>query len=373
MALAALSPPFSSSLHSSLIQRLPLSPPIIPSPLKKTTTTFTTRALLSSTRESVLKSFHERKALKVIIPDPSLLLLPFIRLLSHLDHSCPSCESVPCPWESSWEEKNLPCDRFCYKEILSMVFWDRKNHFAESFVSALHIISGLQNFERENVASVVTAADKGGATHVDIACDPELVKVATGITSLPVCVSSVDPKAFLDAVAAGAHMVEIGNYDSFYDMGRVFSPEEILLLTKETKRILPSVVLSVTVPHSLSLPEQMKLAELLEQEGADIIQTEGGKCSSPSKPGVLGLIEKATPTLAAAYSISRAVKIPVLCSSGLSAVTAPMALTAGAAGVGVGSAVNKLNDMVAMIAEVKSIADSLGLSTSTKEMRTAVP
>lgn len=36
----------------------------------------------------------------------------------------------------------------------------------------------------------------------------------------------------------------------------------------------------------------MKLAELLEEEGADIIQTEGGKCSSPTKPGVLGLIEK---------------------------------------------------------------------------------
>lgn len=36
----------------------------------------------------------------------------------------------------------------------------------------------------------------------------------------------------------------------------------------------------------------MKLAEQLEQEGVDIIQTEGGKCSSPSKAGVLGLIEK---------------------------------------------------------------------------------
>uniref|UniRef100_A0A6N2KE49 Uncharacterized protein ycf23 n=1 Tax=Salix viminalis TaxID=40686 RepID=A0A6N2KE49_SALVM len=98
-------------------------------------------------------------------------------------------------------------------------------------------------------------------------------------------------------------------------------------------RILPSVTLSVTVPHTLSLPDQVKLAELLEQEGVDIIQTEGGKCSNPSKAGVLGLIEKATPSLAAAYSISRAVKIPVMCSSGLSAVTAPMAITAGAAGV----------------------------------------
>ncbi|KAL0321353.1 UNVERIFIED_CONTAM: putative protein ycf23 [Sesamum radiatum] len=229
---------------------------------------------------------------------------------------------------------------------------------------ALKIISGLQNLDRDNVAAVVTAADKGGATHVDIACDPDLVKLATSLTALPVCVSSVDPAAFPAAIEAGALMVEIGNYDSFYEMGLTFSSEQILNLTKETKRILPSVTLSVTVPHTLSLPDQVKLAEQLEQEGVDIIQTEGGKFSSPSKAGILGLIEKATPTLAAAYSISRAVKIPVMCSSGLSSVTAPLAITAGASGVGVGSAINKLNDVVAMIAEVKSIAESMNLSTT---------
>ncbi|KAL8507278.1 hypothetical protein ACS0TY_017990 [Phlomoides rotata] len=240
------------------------------------------------------------------------------------------------------------------KEIILKEFHERR---------ALKIISGLQNFDRENVAAVVTAADKGGATHVDIACDVDMVKLATSLTTLPVCVSSVDPAAFPAAVEAGALMVEIGNYDSFYEMGLTFSPDQILNLTKETKRLLPSVVLSVTVPHTLSLPDQVKLAEQLEEEGVDIIQTEGGKCSAPSKAGILGLIEKATPTLAAAYSISRAVRIPVMCSSGLSAVTAPMAITAGASGVGVGSAINKLNDVVAMIAQVKSIAESLDLST----------
>lgn len=229
---------------------------------------------------------------------------------------------------------------------------------------ALKIISGLLNFDRENVASVVIAADKGGATHVDIACEPELVKLAVSLTSLPVCVSSVEPDAFVPAVEAGAQMVEIGNYDSFYEMGRRFSAEEILELTRHTRRILPETALSVTVPHILSMPDQIMLAELLEQEGVDVIQTEGGKSSNPSKPGVLGLIEKATPTLAAAYSLSRAVNIPVMCSSGLSSVTAPMALTAGASGVGVGSAVNKLNDMIAMIAEVKRLSDAMRLSTA---------
>ncbi|KAE8715200.1 putative Cation proton exchanger [Hibiscus syriacus] len=247
---------------------LPLNPC---KPLRKTASVTTTKALLSSSKETVLKDFHERRALK--------------------------------------------------------------------------IISGLQNFDRDNVASVVTAADKGGATHVDIACDPDLVKLAISLTSLPVCVSSVDPAAFSAAVEAGALMVEIGNYDSFYDTGVVFSTEQILKLTKETRSILPSVTLSVTVPHTLSLPDQVKLAEILEKEGVDIIQTEGGKCSTPSKSGVLGLIEKATPTLAAAYSISRAVKIPVTCASGLSAVTAPMAITAGAAGVVSNTHIHKISDI----------------------------
>lgn len=45
------------------------------------------------------------------------------------------------------------------------------------------------------------------------------------------------------------------------------------------------------------------------------------------------LFMQASPTLAAAYSISKAVRIPVMCASGISAVTAPMARAAGAAGV----------------------------------------
>ncbi|KAK7852695.1 uncharacterized protein CFP56_038318 [Quercus suber] len=173
---------------------------------------------------------------------------------------------------------------------------------------------GLQNFNRDNVASVVTTAEKnlnfnlllypisiclhgppqliihlimlsnmhGGATHVDIACDPDIVKLAINLTSLPanskdvsllqVCVSSVDPAAFQAVVEAGALMVEIGNYDSFYEMGLVFTAEQnsyssfgflllkkvvtILNIAKETKSILPSVTLSVTVSHTLSLPDQ---------------------------------------------------------------------------------------------------------------------
>jgi hypothetical protein len=99
--------------------------------------------------------------------------------------------------------------------------------------------------------------------------------------------------------------------------------------------------------------------------GADIIQTEGGTSARPFSAGSLGLIEKAAPTLAAAHSISRALQAagthaPVLCASGLSAVTVPMAIAAGAAGVGVGSAINRLDDELSMVAVVRGLREALG-------------
>ncbi len=222
--------------------------------------------------------------------------------------------------------------------------------------SVLKVISGLNNFDGDRVRAVVTAAEQGGATFVDIAADPDLVRLAQEVTCLPICVSAVEPQQLAKAVAAGADVVEIGNYDSFYAQGRVFSADEVLDLTRQTRALLPGIMLSVTVPHTLPLDQQVALAEALVAAGADVIQTEGGTSSQPQHSGTLGLIEKAAPTLAAAYEISRAVAIPVLCASGLSTVTIPMAIASGAAGVGVGSAVNQLNSEVAMIASVRALA-----------------
>jgi thiamine monophosphate synthase len=53
--------------------------------------------------------------------------------------------------------------------------------------------------------------------------------------------------------------------------------------------------------------------------------------------------------LAATAAISQAVNIPTMAASGISSVTAPLAIAAGASGVGVGSAVNKLNSDIAML------------------------
>jgi thiamine monophosphate synthase len=229
--------------------------------------------------------------------------------------------------------------------------------FAQS--SALKIISGLNTFDPDRVTAVVRAADQGGATFVDIAADASLIQLVRQQTRLPICVSAVETDLFVMAVDAGADLIEIGNFDSFYTQGLQFSAAEVLALTQETRSQLPNVTLSVTVPHILELDQQVQLAVDLVAAGADIIQTEGGTSSQPAHAGTLGLIEKAAPTLAAASEISKAVSVPVMCASGLSTVTAPLAIAAGARGVGVGSAVNQLNSELAMIAAVRSLVEAL--------------
>lgn len=227
---------------------------------------------------------------------------------------------------------------------------------------ALKVISGLKNFDASSVKNVVVAAHIGGASHVDIACDPSLVQLVRTATSgnIPVCVSSIDPLSFVSAVQAGADMVEIGNFDGFYDQGIKFTANDVLKMTRETRELLPNIPLSVTIPHTLKLEQQISLAQSLEALGVDIIQTEGKMSANTASMGVQELIEVAAPTIASAYALSRAVNIPVMCASGLTDVTALLALAAGARGVGVGSMVNKLPNQQQMILAVSAIANSMG-------------
>ena len=230
--------------------------------------------------------------------------------------------------------------------------------------SLLKVISGLNNFEPQSVKTISEAASLGGADLVDIACKPQLVETAIKISSLPVCVSSVEPKLFLDSVKAGASLIEIGNYDTFYAQGINFSDKKVLNLTKETRDLLPDIPLSVTVPHTMSIDKQVDLAIKLVEEGVDIIQTEGGTSSNPYSPGIQGFFEKSVPTLAATYAIyqefeKQSLNIPIMSASGLSQVTCPMAISCGASAVGVGSVVNKLDNLVSMIAVVRGLKESL--------------
>lgn len=235
---------------------------------------------------------------------------------------------------------------------------------------ALKVISGLFNFDSQLVSNVATAAEHGGASHIDIACDPNLVRIAKTKTTLPICVSSVKPQDFQAAIDAGADMIEIGNFDGFYEQGLTFSALEVLAMATETRSMYPTIPLSVTVPHTLPLHEQITLAKELEQCGVDLIQTEGKTSAHPKGLGVQEMIELAAPSIASAFALSRAVSIPVICSSGVTDVTAPLALAAGARGVGVGSMVNKLPQTQQMIMAVTSIATAMGRSIAQKEIRT---
>jgi len=228
------------------------------------------------------------------------------------------------------------------------------------------VIAGLTNFDAAAVQRIARAAAAGGADLLDIACDPDLVAAVRSVApTLPICVSAIEPELFPAAIAAGAVVAEIGNFDAFYAQGLTFSAEQVLALARRTRELLPEVVLSVTVPHGLPLDQQETLAVQLAEAGADWIQTEGGTSASPHSPGVLGLIEKAAPTLAAAHAISRALAaadrpLPVLCASGLSSATVPLALASGASAVGVGSAVNRLQDELAMVAVVRGLREAIG-------------
>ena len=230
--------------------------------------------------------------------------------------------------------------------------------------SLLKVISGLNNFDAQSVEIIVEAASLGGADFVDIACKPELVDLALKNSILPVCVSSVVPRSFQDSVKAGASLIEIGNYDTFYKKGINFSDEKVLNITKETRDLLPNVPLSVTVPHTMPIDKQVDLAIKLVEEGVDIIQTEGGTSSTPYSSGIQGFFEKSVPTLAATYAIHQEFKkqslnIPIMSASGLSQVTCPLAISSGASAVGVGSVVNKLDDLISMIAVVRGLKESL--------------
>ena len=98
--------------------------------------------------------------------------------------------------------------------------------------SLLKIISGLNNVDIDSVQMIAKAASIGEADVIDIACEPLLVEKVLDITSLPLCVSAVEPILFIDSVKAGATFIEIGNFDSFYEKGINFSANQVLSLTK---------------------------------------------------------------------------------------------------------------------------------------------
>lgn len=226
---------------------------------------------------------------------------------------------------------------------------------------AVKIIAGIDNFDMDKVRSVVIAADRAGASAVDVSANEEIIKMAKETTSLPVFVSSIVPEDLAMAVKAGADAIEIGNFDALYKKGMRMSAMEILDIVKETLALIgkTNVFVCVTIPGHIEVASQIALAKELESLNIDLIQTEGAATVEAQSQGARGLLETAQVSIANTIELARNVEIPVMTASGLTTTTVPMAFAAGASAVGVGSCVNKLHSEIEMIATATAIVESV--------------
>ncbi len=239
-----------------------------------------------------------------------------------------------------------------------------KNDLAEK--RAIKIIAGIDNFNSESVKNVVSAAEMGGASAVDICYDKDIISMVKDMTSLPIFVSSIVPAELANAVELGADAIEVGNFDALYKKGTRVTANEVLDIVRETLSLLngKETFICVTVPGHIDISEQVSLAMKLEEMGIDLIQTEGAATVTPSKAGARGLLQTAEVSISNTIELVRNVSIPVMTASGITTTTAPLAFASGASAVGVGSCVNKLNSTIAMVAVVRSLVESVSRSVS---------
>lgn len=210
--------------------------------------------------------------------------------------------------------------------------------------NAVKIIAGIANLDLDNILQVARAAEAAGAHAIDVAAHPQIVEAVREVTSAAIFASSVEPKALAAAVAAGAEVAELGNFDALYDQGLFLSAEEVLKLAEETVALVKGQALvSITIPGHLTVESQVQLAAKLEALGVDIIQTEGAARVLTSEPTVKSLTaaEKETLTLRNTRALVKATRLPVMTASGINADNVAVAFEAGAAAVGIGSFINQ--------------------------------
>nr|UAT97167.1 hypothetical protein Ahn.pli.UK.pt_024 [Ahnfeltia plicata] len=228
---------------------------------------------------------------------------------------------------------------------------------------ALKIITGLSNFDIHKIIQVAKAAEIGGATYLDIAANIDIVKAVKQITDLPICVSSIDPVELYKCASVGADIIEIGNFDIFYNKGINFSESQVLDLAKEVRVLLPNIDLCVTIPHIFTLSQQLCLASNLEDIGVDILQTEGMSTKFSNVHDNLQYlcqsITQSSSALSSTYILSSLVDIPVMTASGLNSLSAAIAACYGASGIGIGSAIISLENTYDMSIYIDEIVSSM--------------
>nr|QCI06146.1 hypothetical protein [Dicranema revolutum] len=226
---------------------------------------------------------------------------------------------------------------------------------------AIKVITGLSNFNINNVMHKVKAAEMAGATYIDIAAHPDLVSIVKYNTYLNVCVSSINPMDLYRCVLVGADMVEIGNFDLFYNKDIAFSSSQILRVAQETKYLLNSTNICVTIPHHLYIEDQIKLVANLEKIGIDCIQTEGFNTKNQifdrNKSFVFKSIYKSSSALSSSYVLSKVLNISIIAASGINILSAPIAISCGASAVAIGSTLDGLSSTYIVINYIKDLAE----------------
>lgn len=223
------------------------------------------------------------------------------------------------------------------------------------------IIAGIDNRNIENVRNVISAANQGGANAIDVCFDKNIYDMAREMTNLPIFVSSIVPSELAQAAQWGADALEVGNYDVLYKKGMRVSASDVRNIVSETLRLLDgqNIFMSVTIPGHITVDEQIELAHWLETQNVNLIQTEGAATVNTQKTGSRGILETAEVSLANTMELSMNTDLPIMTASGIGVQTAKMAFAAGASAIGVGSAVNKCDSLISMIAVVRTIMDNV--------------
>ena len=223
--------------------------------------------------------------------------------------------------------------------------------------SLIKVIAGIDNTNIKNVLKIAKSADSSQATYIDIAANVRLVKILKNVSQLPICISSINSIDIYNCILAGADIIEIGNYDFFYNKGIYLTVEQIINLVLEVKSFMANVDICVTIPYYISLCEQIQLAKKLEIIGVNILQTEGVSRLhklqiSDTCVDLINVKNTFLPSLLSTYMISKAVHIPIITSSGSKNITSHIPSNYGASGIGIGSSLRNqtnIRDMVKYI------------------------
>nr|BED43123.1 Ycf23 protein [Pyropia sp. Myanmar_A]BED43320.1 Ycf23 protein [Pyropia sp. Myanmar_B]BED43517.1 Ycf23 protein [Pyropia sp. Myanmar_C] len=232
---------------------------------------------------------------------------------------------------------------------------------------AIKVITGLNNLKIEQIKQMTQAAEIAKATYMDIAADTSIIKKLQYTSTIPLCVSAVSAQRLVKCQKAGVQILEIGNYDTFYKQGRLFTSKEIIEISKDTKNLLPETTLCVTIPHILQIEEQIQLAQDLKNIGVSIIQTEGKSTSFSKKGDLSGTIQKSASTCSSTYTISENSEMPIISASGISALTSPISFLYGASCVGIGNNIKQLTDIASMVIYIHEVKTAIKCNQNTKQ------